>query len=263
MKHVISFLLVPVLLAACREEAVGPTLPPSPQPPSNVTATAAPNRHIQLSWTDNANNENGNRIERRTGSGGSYSLAATVAMNVVAFVDSVPAPGTNYFYRVAAFNEGGISAYSGSASARSAIESTETVAKDYEAPDNPASYAHLLYGASDYTIELSYSSLTQAWFYFWEAGNTTSFVWEFSPLAVADLNLVTLDTVQAAVFYARGDSSLQNILGADNGENAVRRSVGTILLARKAQMKDIVFVLKLVGVNYPFMTVRYFVLNVN
>ena len=263
MRPVIFSLSVLVLLAACREQSTAPALPSRPATPSSVIALAAPNRHIHLSWVDNADNEDGYKIERKTGNGGSYSQVGAVTTNAVAFEDSVPAPGTNYFYHIAAFNAAGSSAYSEAASARTLIEIAEAVAKDYESPDNPAQYAAFFYGVSGSTMELSYGSITQAWFYFWEPSNTFSFVWEFSPISVTDLNLVSLDSVQAATFYAHGDPRLPGIFGADNGDNAVRRPVGAILLARQAAVQEIVFALQLDGVKYPFMTIRYFALNMN
>jgi hypothetical protein len=64
-----------------------------------------------LQWTDVAN-ENGYRLERRTGTGGSWSEIASTAANVVTFANENLSPSTEYFYRVRAFNDAGASAYS-------------------------------------------------------------------------------------------------------------------------------------------------------
>jgi len=49
-----------------------------PTAPSSLTATAASTSQINLAWADNSSNETGFKIERKTGSGGTYSQIATV-----------------------------------------------------------------------------------------------------------------------------------------------------------------------------------------
>jgi plastocyanin len=51
--------------------------------PSNLQATASSTSEIALTWTDNAGNETGFQVERRT-VGGSYEVVATVGPNVTA-----------------------------------------------------------------------------------------------------------------------------------------------------------------------------------
>ncbi len=85
--------------------------------PSDLTATAASSSQINLAWTDNATNETGFKIERKTGAGGTYSQIATVAAGVVAYSDTALLVSTQYYYRVRATNAGGDSAYSNEANA--------------------------------------------------------------------------------------------------------------------------------------------------
>jgi beta-lactamase superfamily II metal-dependent hydrolase len=103
----------PADVASGSMHCVWPLLPAAP---SSLTATAASSSEIQLSWTDNANNETGFRIERRS-IGDSFIEIATAAANTTTFSNTGLAPSTIYEYRVRAFNEGGNSSYSNIASA--------------------------------------------------------------------------------------------------------------------------------------------------
>ena len=98
-------------------EANATTLPPSPSTPSSLTATAVSSIQINLGWTDNSNNETGFKIERKEGVSGLYSQITTVGSNVTTYSDMGLTPGTTYYYRVRAYNEGGDSSYSNEASA--------------------------------------------------------------------------------------------------------------------------------------------------
>ena len=62
---------------------------------------------LQLAWTDNSNNEDGFKIERKTGTTGTYTQVATVGPNVTSYSDFGLADGATYCYRVRAFNSVG------------------------------------------------------------------------------------------------------------------------------------------------------------
>ena len=94
--------------------------PPSPAPtvPSDLSATAFSSTQINLSWTDNSSNESGFKIERCTGSGcTSFSQIATVGAGVRTYNNSGLTGGASYTYRVRAYNSGGNSDYSNTATA--------------------------------------------------------------------------------------------------------------------------------------------------
>ncbi|MDZ7303603.1 MAG: fibronectin type III domain-containing protein [candidate division KSB1 bacterium] len=93
------------------------TLPDPPAAPNNLAATAVSNSQINLAWTDNASNEDGFKIERKTGASGTYAEVATVGPNVTTYFNTGLATSTEYFYRVRAYNTGGNSAYSNEDSA--------------------------------------------------------------------------------------------------------------------------------------------------
>jgi sugar lactone lactonase YvrE len=93
--------------------------PVSPQPsaPSNLTATAVSSSQINLSWTDNSNNETGFKIKRKTGVNGTYSTIATVGANVTSYSNTGLTGGGTYYYAVWAYNSNGDSACSNEVSA--------------------------------------------------------------------------------------------------------------------------------------------------
>jgi titin len=96
--------------------ATATTFPALPSTPSNLTASAISSSQINLSWTDNASNESGFNIERAP-SGGSFIQIASVGANVTTYSNTGLTAGTTYQYRVRAYNTGGNSTYSNTASA--------------------------------------------------------------------------------------------------------------------------------------------------
>jgi tripartite motif-containing protein 71 len=84
-----------------------------PAAPSNLAATALSGSQIQLTWTDNANNETQFKIERCQGSSCSnFVQVRMVSANSTTYSDSRLRSRTTYRYRVRASNNGGNSAYS-------------------------------------------------------------------------------------------------------------------------------------------------------
>ncbi len=88
-----------------------------PNPPTNLSTTAHSSTQINLSWTDNSNNETGFKIERKTGSGGAWNEIAQVGDNTTTYSDNNLTPDTQYCYLVRAYNSVGNSDYSNEACA--------------------------------------------------------------------------------------------------------------------------------------------------
>ena len=89
----------------------------APAAPSGMTATAASSTQINLTWTDNSNNETAFKVERATDSGFTHNLTlvTTTAANVTSYSNTGLAANTTYYYRVRATNAGVDSANSSTA----------------------------------------------------------------------------------------------------------------------------------------------------
>ena len=123
-------------------EATATTLPNPPKAPAKLTATAVSKTRINLAWADSSNDETGFRIERKTGAAGTYAQVGSVNANVKTFADTTLTGGTQYFYRVRAFNTGGNSAYSNEANAKTFPN----------APAGPTALAATVAGGDQVTI---------------------------------------------------------------------------------------------------------------
>ena len=86
-----------------------PVTPPAA--PTVLTGVAGTPRSVELNWIDNSVNEEGFRIERRTG-GGAWTQVTAAAADAIKWMDEAVAPTTAYSYRVKAYNAGGESAWS-------------------------------------------------------------------------------------------------------------------------------------------------------
>jgi hypothetical protein len=72
--------------------------------------SAAPTQ-IDLTWSDSSINEEGFKIERKSGTG-AFTLISTLGENVTAYSDSGLSSSTSYTYRLSSYNSKGNSNYS-------------------------------------------------------------------------------------------------------------------------------------------------------
>jgi N-acetylneuraminic acid mutarotase len=101
------------------DEAIQPPPTAAPAAPTALDARAISSSSIELTWTDNATNEDGYQIYRRVGgSTATWYRIATVLRNTRSFTDMKLAANTSYAYRVRATNSIGVSAYSNTDTAR-------------------------------------------------------------------------------------------------------------------------------------------------
>jgi len=116
--------------------------------PSGLTASPLSATQMSLSWTDNSGDEQGFRIERKTGASGTYSHIASVGANITTYSNSSLVQNTEYYYRLRAYNGSNNSDYSNEANA---------VTLHLNAPTNLSasgvSYAQLTLTWSDNSIE--------------------------------------------------------------------------------------------------------------
>ena len=88
----------------------------APAAPTSLSAATVSSSQINLTWTDNNGNEDGTRIERSP-DGVNFAQIASVGANITAYSNTGLAGGATYTYRVRAYNAGGDSPYSNTASA--------------------------------------------------------------------------------------------------------------------------------------------------
>ncbi|WP_024772528.1 cellulase family glycosylhydrolase [Aquimarina macrocephali] len=122
-----------------------------PEAPSSLSATAASKNQIDLSWTDNANNEDSFRIERSANGTSGWASVATTTINATSYSNVGLMANTTYYYRVRAENKTGNSSYSNTVNAAtppSGIPPLENIAlnkttsaSSLETSSFPASFA--------------------------------------------------------------------------------------------------------------------------
>ncbi|NJM15434.1 MAG: fibronectin type III domain-containing protein [Bacteroidales bacterium] len=78
----------------------------APSSPSGLTVASTSHNRIVINYTDNANNEDGFRIERQP-SGGAFTQIGVLGSNMTSFVDDGLPQNTTYTYRIKAYNVGG------------------------------------------------------------------------------------------------------------------------------------------------------------
>ena len=113
----------------------------APSAPSDVKFGAydAAKQSATLTWTDNAGNEAGYKVEAKVD--GAWKVVATLDADATSYVATDLAAGTTYEYRVSAFNDAGASA---------AVEASITTPKDEEPePQTPAAPSNIVFGAYD------------------------------------------------------------------------------------------------------------------
>jgi len=89
-----------------------------PAAPSNLTLTAISSSQIDLVWIDYADDESGFNVERSEDGVSSWIQITTVDANATSYSDTDGLSGaTTYYYRIAAYNGSGTSAYSNTANA--------------------------------------------------------------------------------------------------------------------------------------------------
>jgi hypothetical protein len=85
--------------------------------PSSLTVTPMSATQVRVDWTDNSTDETNFYIERKTGAGGTYAYVGNVGANITTFTNTSLTQGTEYYYRVRAYNGGNYSVYSNEANA--------------------------------------------------------------------------------------------------------------------------------------------------
>lgn len=91
--------------------------PAPPNAPANLRATVFSAMQVELRWDDNSGDEDGFKIERRGPADPDFRETVRVGPNITVVTDGTVQPSSAYSYRVRAFNRGGDSDYSNTATA--------------------------------------------------------------------------------------------------------------------------------------------------
>jgi titin len=108
-----------------------------PADPTSLVATVIDAGDIDLSWTDNATDETGFRIERSLTTLNDWSKIGQTGINEVTFRERFAVPAVTYDYRVFAFNVDGDSLPSNVVSAVTPLPPSLTISAPPVAPVNP------------------------------------------------------------------------------------------------------------------------------
>ena len=115
----------------------------SPAPPSTPSQLAvgvsasSPTSSLVLAWLDTATDETGYRVERSP-NGSSFSQIAQLGAGATVYVDNGLASGTTFYYRVYAYNDGGSSGYSNTASGQTQAAAPAPTPSAPSAPSSPS-----------------------------------------------------------------------------------------------------------------------------
>ena len=93
---------------------------PPPATPTGFNVQSVSVNRVELAWTDASNNEDGFAIERCSSKHACSNFVeiARVGANVSTYADTTVSANTQYFYRMRAFNTGGVSSYTNVVSAK-------------------------------------------------------------------------------------------------------------------------------------------------
>ena len=105
-----------IFLIGCVKSNPVPTTPPTPvvtipNAPTDLKGILSSSNQIDLTWSDASNNEDGFKVERKSGTD-AFSLIATLAQNVVTYSDKGFTSGPTFSYRVYSYNTKGNSSNS-------------------------------------------------------------------------------------------------------------------------------------------------------
>jgi glucose/arabinose dehydrogenase len=136
--------------------------------PHNLIANATGPNSVHINWEDRSDYEQGFKIERKTDEQGTYAVINSVGENIVNYTDDSVEENTVYYYRVFAFFDQIISAYSNEDSAKT--PNTTVVAElntpteyslkqNYPNPFNPSTFIKYQIANDEFVNLVVFSSL--------------------------------------------------------------------------------------------------------
>jgi hypothetical protein len=184
-----------------------------PAAPSNLQGALIGDNHIQLTWTDNSNNEQVFVLERSIDGGGFTVLSDTIAQNAISYTDeTVTAPHT-YRYRLAARNSYGDSGYS----------NTATIEVALLVPAAPSNLQCSLTGGNDVPLTWTDNSSNEQVFVVERSTDSGGFITLAAALAANTQTYTDQDVVTGHTYGYR--IKARNINGDSGYSNTVLQTV--------------------------------------
>jgi titin len=219
--------------SAYSNEISAVTLPDVPAAPTNLKAGTLTKNSVSLSWTDNASNESGYKLERKTGTG-TYSQIATFNANTTSYTNTNLAPNTTYTYRVRAYNATGNSNYSNELSVK-------TPAGDL--PAAPTKLELSAVATDRIAITWTDNSSNEAGFKIERKTGTGSFIQiatvgvNVTSLVNTGLKVNTQYTYRIRAYNTYGDSSYSNEISATTGNSPTAPSALKVIELTRSSIK--------------------------
>ena len=206
-------------------------LPPvtTPSAPASLSASSGSSSQINLSWSDNSNNETGFDIER-SGDGSNFSALASVDANITTYQNTGLVSNTKYYYRVRAKNSAGNSGWSNTADAT-------TQQPPVTVPSTPTNLSAS--AASSSQINLTWGDVINETGYDIERSTDGS---SFSVLASVDANVTTYANTGLAAstkywYRVKAKNSAGNS-GWSNTADATTQSPPVTILPKPTNLRE-------------------------
>ncbi len=201
--------------------------PTAPAAPSNLIATAVSSSQINLTWTDNSDNETGFIIERSPDGSTNWTQIATPAANATSYSNTGLSPSTTYYYRIRATNGVGPSSNSNIAHATTASATglpAPWVDGDIGSP-SPAGSAS--YTGGTYTAQGAGSDI-------WTTADSFNYVYQ--PWTGDGQIIAKVNTIQNTNGWAKAGVMFRDSLaaGAETAAMVITPTNGSVFIYRTA-----------------------------
>ncbi len=203
----------------------------APAKATSLVATAAAYNRINLSWTDNSNNETGFEVYRSTNASGSFNIVGTAAADATAFSDSGLTASTTYYYKIQAINKYGNSGLTGQDTVVTGGLTYNYYVGTWTSTPNFATLTPTRTGTS------SNFTLTGA------SGSTYGFLFQ---------GTINIPTTGTYTFYTTSDNGSSLYIGAYTSSNLVVNNSFSLAAAEKSGTKT------LTKGTYPIYVAYYF-----
>ncbi|MFT3787295.1 MAG: fibronectin type III domain-containing protein [Tepidisphaeraceae bacterium] len=196
------------------------TTPTTPAAPSNLAGTAASTTQINLTWTDNATNETGFRIDRATNSTFTTGLVSTTAAaNATSASVTGLTANTTYYFRITALNGSLTSAASNTATVKTLATAT--------APAAPTTLAGTAVSTTQINLTWKDNATNETGFRIDRAINSTFTTGLVSTTAAANAQAASITGLTANTTYYFRVVALNGVLASAASNIATIKTLAT------------------------------------